>query len=136
MKKTMFAVCAALVMAVAFTSCSGKKGEASSSKTDVSSPKTEASSTASSRKQIDAFFKDYEKFIEKAENAAKKGNISSLVSLEAEAVKLAEKSEDLQDVSDWTLEDSENLLKLTARYSEVILKLSSSAMDSLDSLKF
>ena len=136
MKKTMFAVCAALVMAVAFTSCSGKKGEASSSKTDVSSPKTEASSTASSRKQIDAFFKDYEKFIEQAENAAKKGNISSLVSLEAEAVKLAEKSEDLQDVSDWTLEDSENLLKLTTRYSEAILKLSNSAMDSLDSLKF
>lgn len=129
MKKTMFAVCAALVMAVAFTSCSGKKGEDSSSK-------TEASSTASSRKQIDAFFKDYGKFIEKAENAAKKGNISSLMSLEAEAVKLAEKSEDLQDVSDWTLEDSENLLKLTTRYSEAILKLSNSAMNSLDSLKF
>lgn len=35
MKKTMFAVCAALIMAVAFTSCSGKKGDDSSSKNET-----------------------------------------------------------------------------------------------------
>lgn len=147
-KLSMVALFAAMVMFVVLTGCDDKKRKVSSSNsyasTDLarenSSSNTEVSAetdfAASSRDQIDAFLKDYEKFVEKAENAATEGKLSSILSLQAEAVKLVEKSEELEDTSDWNGDDSEKYLKLTNRYTEAMLKLSNSidSMDSMDNL--
>lgn len=157
-KLSMVALFAAMVMFVVLTGCNDKKGNVSSSNTkasansysgadltgDTSSSNTEASaeddSAMSSRDQIDAFLKDYEKFVEKAEEAAAEGKLSSVMSLQAEAVKLAEKSEELEDMSEWNGDDSEKYLRLTNRYTEAMLRLSNSidsiidSMDSMDDL--
>lgn len=147
-KLSMVALFAAMVMFVVLTGCNGKKGNVSSSTSyasadvtrDTSSSNTETSveddSAMSSREQIDAFLKDYEKFVEKAEEAAAEGKLSSIMSLQAEAVKLAEKSEELEDMSDWNGDDSEKYLRLTNRYTEAMLRLSNSidSMDSMDNL--
>lgn len=87
-----------------------------------------------SRKQIDSFFNDYEKFVEKVEKTAKEKKMSSLTSLETEAVKFAEKSDKFRNMSDWNIDDSEKLLKLTSRYTDAILKLSGATDSSSDGL--
>ena len=46
---------------------------------------------ASTRKDIDAFLKEYETFVVKAEKAAASNKISDLMSMSLESVKLAEK---------------------------------------------
>lgn len=81
---------------------------------------------ASSRKQIDTFFADYEKLVVKAEKAAEKGDMLSYLSLQAESIKFAEKSDKLQNTKDWTEADSEKYLSLTNRYTAALLKLSGS----------
>ncbi|MBP3710408.1 MAG: hypothetical protein J6I73_08425 [Treponema sp.] len=81
---------------------------------------------AGSRKQIDTFLADYEKIVVKAEKAAENGTMLSLISLQAEAAKLVEKSDKLKDMSDWTEADSVKYLKLTERYMTAITKLSGS----------
>lgn len=144
---TKVALFATMVMFVVLTGCNGKKKVSSSTSyasadvtRDTSSSNTETSveddSAMSSREQIDAFLKDYEKFVEKAEDAAAEGKLSSIMSLQAEAVKLAEKSEELEDMSDWNGDDSEKYLRLTNRYTEAMLRLSNSidSMDSMDDL--
>lgn len=123
MKKTAkaAALLAAMVLAAALTGCNGKKGEAASSNTEASA---KSDSAAVSRKQLNAFLKDYEKLVKKAEDAAKKGKRSSLESLEKERSKLAEKFEVLSDASDWEVTDSMKLLELGARYTDAMSKLS------------
>lgn len=147
-KLSMVALSAAMVMFVALTGCNGKKGNVSSSNSyvgeevarEATSSNTEAlvedDSETSSREQIDTFLKDYEKFVEKTENAAAEGKLSSILSLQAEAATLIEKSEKLEDMSDWNSDDSEKYLRLTNRYTEAMLRLSNSidSMDSMDSL--
>lgn len=122
-KMAKAAAIAAMVLAVALTGCNGKKGEAASQNTDASA---KSDSATVSRKQIDAFFKDYEKFVKKAEDAAKKGKRSSLESLEKEASKLGEKFQEFSDASEseWEASDTMKLLTLSARYSEATSKLS------------
>ena len=120
-KMVKVAAIAAMVLAVALTGCNGKKGEAVSQNTEASAKSDPATV---SRKQIDAFFKDYEKFVKKAEDAAKKGKRSSLESLEKEASKLGEKFEAFSDASEWEASDTMKLLTLAARYSEATSKLS------------
>lgn len=117
------AAIAAMVLSVALTGCNGKKGEAASQNTEASA---KSNSAAVSRKQIDALLKDYEKFVKKAEDAAKKGKRSSLESLEKEASKLGEKFEAFSDASegDWEASDTMKLLTLAARYSDAMSKLS------------
>ena len=144
---TKVALFATMVMFVVLTGCNGKKKVSSSNSyasvdvaRDTSSSNTETSVeddyAMNSREQIDAFLKDYEKFVEKAEDAAAEGKLSSIMSLQAEAVKLAEKSEELEDMSDWNGDDSEKYLRLTNRYTEAMLRLSNSidSMDSMDNL--
>ncbi len=81
---------------------------------------------AGSRKQIDTFLKDYENFVVKTEKAADKGDLSSLMSLQTESLKLLEKADNLKDTSDWNGKDSEKYLKLTNRYNEAVMKLTNS----------
>lgn len=144
---TKVALFATMVMFVVLTGCNGKKKVSSSNSyasvdvaRDTSSSNTETSVeddyAMNSREQIDVFLKDYEKFVEKAEDAAAEGKLSSIMSLQAEAVKLAEKSEELEDMSDWNGDDSEKYLRLTNRYTEAMLRLSNSidSMDSMDNL--
>ena len=90
----------------------------------------QASLTAESksRKEIDKFLKSYEKTVVAAEKAAKSNNMSSLLKLQGEAIKLAE---ELEDSSDWTMKDSEKYLELTNRYTEAMMSLSNST-PSLD----
>lgn len=122
-KMAKAAAIAAMVLSVALTGCNGKKGEAASQSTEASA---KSDSAAVSRKQIDAFLKDYEKLVKKAEDAAKKGKRSSLEALEKEANKLGEKFEAFSDASEseWEVSDSMKILTLGARYSDAMSKLS------------
>lgn len=93
----------------------------------------QASLTAESksRKEIDKFLKSYEKTVVAAEKAAKSNNMSSLLKLQEEALKLTEEVEDFEDSSAWTMKDSEKYLELTNRYTEAMMSLSNST-PSLD----
>ena len=88
----------------------------------------QASLTAESksRKEIDNFLKSYEKTVVAAEKAAKSNNMSSLLKLQGEALKLAKDLEDFEDSSAWTMKDSEKYLELTNRYTEAMMALSNS----------
>lgn len=77
----------------------------------------------SSRKQIDQFLADYEKVVVKTEEAAKKSDLNAILTLQTEAAAFAEKSQQFQDASAWTVADSDKYLKLTNRYTEAVSKL-------------
>lgn len=79
-----------------------------------------------SRKQIDKFLDDYEKVVVKAEKAAKKNDMSSLMSLSLEASEFAEKADDFEDADAWNTGDSKRYLELTNRYNDAITKISNS----------
>ena len=79
-----------------------------------------------SRKQIDKFLDDYEKVVVKAEKAAKKNDMSSLMSLSLEASEFAEKADDFEDADAWNTSDSKRYLELTNRYNDAITKISNS----------
>ena len=110
-KKTLVAVIAAMLVVAGLTACQGKGG----------------------RKQIDTFLKDYEKFVEKVEIAAKEGKLSSVMSLQTEALKLVEKATELEGTSGWSVNDAEKYLKLTDRYTEAMFKMTNST-DSTESM--
>ncbi len=79
-----------------------------------------------SRRQIDFFMKEYEKFVVKAEKAAEKGDMAALMSLNAEAAKFAEKTSGLTDTSDWNMNDAQKYQALTNRYNDALTKFSNS----------
>ncbi len=121
-KMVKVAAIAAMVLSVALTGCNGKKGEASSSSTEVSE---ESNSPAASRKQINAFLKDYEKFVKKAEKAAEKGDKSSFESLSEEQNKFNERFSELGSGSagDWNESDGTKIFELGLRCAGALSKL-------------
>lgn len=76
------------------------------------------------RQAIDAFLKEYEAFVVKAEKAADTNKISDLTNLSLESVKLAEKAQNVENTTEWTPADSVKYLGLTNRYAAAINKLS------------
>lgn len=89
---------------------------------------------ASTRKDIDAFLKEYETFVVKAEKAAASNKISDLMSMSLESVKLAEKYEKIKESKEWTTADSTKYLKLTNRYTKAASKITSDLSDNTDAL--
>ena len=76
------------------------------------------------RQAIDAFLKEYEAFVVKAEKAADTNKISDLTNLSLESVKLSEKAQNVENTTEWTPADSVKYLGLTNRYAAAINKLS------------
>ena len=89
---------------------------------------------ASTRKDIDAFLKQYETFVVKAEKAAASNKISDLMSMSLESVKLTEKYDKIKDSKEWTTADSTKYLKLTNRYTKAASKVTSDLSDNTDAL--
>ena len=86
---------------------------------------------ACSKNEYDKTLKSYEKTVVAIEKAAKSNNMSSLLKLQGEALKLTEDLEDFEDSSAWTMKDSEKYLELTNRYTKAMMTLSNST-PSLD----
>lgn len=81
-------------------------------------------SFADSRGDIDKFLKSYESFVIEAEKAAKKNDISSIMTLTVKAADFAEKSEKLNTSSSWTASDLKKYNELTLRYTNAMSKMS------------
>ena len=75
------------------------------------------------------FLAEYEKLVAKAEKAAKKNDMKSLMDLSVAAADFAEKVEDLSLEDNWTTADAEKYLDLTNRYTAAVSKMSDSDFD-------
>ena len=155
-KKGFFVAVAlgSLLMATEFVSCGGGKSGSSSSSSSGRTSGSSSSSISSSdisdaasalggllksgdesesadkgegRNSIDAFLKEYEKFVVKAEKAAEKNDAASLVNLSVESIKLAEKAEKMEDDDEWTSSDATKYLELSSRYAAAAAKMSGSS---------
>ena len=102
---------------------SGKKSHSESSSVVTSSKSTKK---GSSRKQIESFLDEYEKFVVKAEKAAQKNDITSLMKMSAGALEFAEKADNFEDADDWTASDAERYMNLSNRYAAAVSKISGS----------
>lgn len=75
-----------------------------------------------SRKQIDSFMKEYEKFVVKVEKM-NPNDTMALMSLNVDAAKLSKKADELQDTSDWNDNDTIKYTELSNRYAKALSKL-------------
>lgn len=117
-KMVKVAALAAMVLSVALAGCNGKKGEAAPQNTEASA---KSDSAAVSRKQIDAFLKDYEKLVKKAEKMAKKGEKwASDVLLVKEAEELAAMYDVIVSSNEWNDSDQTKLNKLDDRMDKLV----------------
>ena len=89
---------------------------------------------ASSRKDIDAFLKEYEAFVVKAEKAAASNKLSDLTQMSLESVKLVEKYEKLEETDEWTVTDAKKYLDLSNRYAKAASKITSDLTSDTDAL--
>ena len=100
---------------------SSKSSEKADKKAEVKSKKK-----GSSRKQIDNFLDEYEKFVVKAEKAAQKNDMTSLMNMSAGAAEFAEKADNFEDADDWTASDAQRYMNLSNRYAAAVSKISGS----------